>query len=160
MMPTVYTPSDWFWQVGADTSRYWSSAAGGWVGSVPDDAGLTRIASAADLDDVLRAAGLSGPSGAPIPDEISDRQWAQQARIAGKISQAEALDFVRTGAIPSPLAATIATLPSQQMRDDATLIICGATIFQRSHPLTPVLLAAMGMSSAEGDAFWRAAANL
>lgn len=55
---------DWFWIVGGDESRAWSSAAGTYVSEYPADR-LTRIASEEDLSDVLRPYGLSGPHVSP-----------------------------------------------------------------------------------------------
>lgn len=60
-MPRFYDARDWHWIVGGDESRYWSSAAGAYVPSLPDDAGVTRIASEEELTDVLRPYGLRGP---------------------------------------------------------------------------------------------------
>ena len=57
-----YNPLAWFWIVGDDESRFWSSAAGAYVETLPEGAGYTRIASEAELDDVLAAYGLSGPT--------------------------------------------------------------------------------------------------
>lgn len=57
-----YNPFDWYWIVGGDESRLWSSAAGAWVDEMPDGAGVTRIASEAELDEVLAAYGLLGPT--------------------------------------------------------------------------------------------------
>jgi hypothetical protein len=57
----LYTPHNWFWIVGGDETRYWSSVVGAYVTDLPEGAGLTRIASEAELSDVLRAHGLQGP---------------------------------------------------------------------------------------------------
>lgn len=55
-----FTPFDWFWVVGGDASRAWSSAASSYVTSW--DAGkVTRIANEQELLEVLRAYGLRGP---------------------------------------------------------------------------------------------------
>lgn len=56
-----YTPADWYWIIGGDESRYWSSAAGAYIDELPEDAGVTRIASEAELNDVLAVYGLPGP---------------------------------------------------------------------------------------------------
>lgn len=52
-MRVVFNPADWFWAVGADPSRAWSSAAKAYVSEWPEDR-VTRIASEAELRDVLR----------------------------------------------------------------------------------------------------------
>lgn len=93
----------------------------------------------------------------PVPD-ISDRQFAHQLRDQGIISQAEALAFVKQGAVPVALETLIAALPTQAERDDAELLICGATTFQYAHPLTASLAAGFGWDVAQTIAFFRAAA--
>ena len=65
---TDYDPQDWFWIVGGDMSRAWSSAIGAYVASYPEDR-VTRIASEAELSDVLRAYGLTVP--APVEADYS-----------------------------------------------------------------------------------------
>jgi hypothetical protein len=57
---TFFNIKDWFWVVGGDTSKAWSSAASAYVTEYPTDK-LTRIASEAELSDVLRVYGLRGP---------------------------------------------------------------------------------------------------
>lgn len=56
-----FNPHNWFWIIGGDESRFWSSAAGAYVEVLPEDAGVTRIASEAELNDVLAVYGLPGP---------------------------------------------------------------------------------------------------
>jgi len=55
-----YNPFDWFWIVGGDERRAWSSAAGAYVETF-DESSATRIVSEAELSDVLRPYGLQGP---------------------------------------------------------------------------------------------------
>lgn len=66
---TDYTPHNWHWIVGGDETRAWSSAAGGYVETWPTDA-VTRIASEAELTDVLRPYGLMLP--APTSQDYAD----------------------------------------------------------------------------------------
>lgn len=54
--------SRWFWIVASDETRFWSSADGSYVETVPAGAGVTRIASESELDEVLAAYGLLGPT--------------------------------------------------------------------------------------------------
>lgn len=51
---------DWFWIVGGDASRAWSSRESRYVAGWPVDR-LTRIASEAELSEVLLTRGLRGP---------------------------------------------------------------------------------------------------
>lgn len=71
-------PYNWFWIVGGDTSRgAWSSAARAYVRDWPPEA-VTRIASEAELSDVLRGYGLRGPivDAADVDAELVRRQCA------------------------------------------------------------------------------------
>lgn len=56
---TEYNPFNWFWIVGDDETRAYSSAAGGYVdvAQAPEDR-ITRIASMDELIEVLRAANV------------------------------------------------------------------------------------------------------
>jgi hypothetical protein len=81
-MSNDFTPLDWFWVVGDDGSRFWSSASGGYVGALPNGAGVTRIANEAELTEVLVAYGLPGP----IPARRRVDKWviAERIEAAGK----------------------------------------------------------------------------
>jgi hypothetical protein len=70
-----YDPKNWFWIVGGDTTRAWSSAAGAYVAQY-DPERLTSIVSEAELSDVLRRYGLQIP--APT---LADYKGALQAHI-------------------------------------------------------------------------------
>ena len=58
--PTPFNPFEWFWVIGGDTSRVWSSAAGAYVTEWPDDR-VTRITTEDALCGVLRTYGLPCP---------------------------------------------------------------------------------------------------
>lgn len=55
-----FEPHKWFWIVGGDESQAWNSEEGGWVASWDADR-LSRIASLAELDEVLRQHRLTSP---------------------------------------------------------------------------------------------------
>lgn len=55
-----YTPAAWFWIVGGDETRAWSSAAGAYV-QTWDGERTTRIDTEQNLTGVLRRYGLRGP---------------------------------------------------------------------------------------------------
>ncbi len=95
----------------------------------------------------------------PVPETISDRQFFQQLAIAGVISQEEALAAVKTGDIPAALSGFIAAL-DDAARFNAEMLLSGATIFARNHPLTDAIAAAQGMKPEQVDDFFRAAAAL
>lgn len=79
-----YHPVTRFWHVGADTSRYWSSAEAVYVGSGPDGAGLTRVTTEEELSGVLAEYGLPGP--------ISVRRRVEKWLIAERIEAAGKCD--------------------------------------------------------------------
>lgn len=56
----IYDPRNWFWIVGEDESRAWSSAVGAYAEAWPADR-VTRIASETELRDVLKPIGLPSP---------------------------------------------------------------------------------------------------
>ena len=55
-----FNPTNWFWIVGGDESKAWSSAAGAYVADYQADA-VTRILNEDELSDVLRRYGLTLP---------------------------------------------------------------------------------------------------
>lgn len=94
-----------------------------------------------------------------VPASISDRQFFQQLAIEERISTEEALAAVKTGAIPAPLQVFVDELPPEQ-RFNAEMLLSGATVFERAHPLTAAIGAAQGMTAGEIDNFFREAAAL
>lgn len=94
----------------------------------------------------------------PVPVSISDRQFFQQLAIEGVITEAEAL-AANAAMIPASLLAIIESLPDEQ-QFPAKMIVSGATVFERNHPLTEAIGAAQGMNGAQIDAFFRSAAAL
>ena len=98
------------------------------------------------------------PPPPPVPQTISDRQFFQQLAIAGVISEDEALAS-NAAVIPAPLLVLIEQLPSDQ-QFAAKMLVSGATVFERNHPMTTAIGAAYGWGSAEIDAFFVASAEL
>jgi hypothetical protein len=127
------------------------------TGEITGRENLTAQQNAA-LDAVIAA---HDPTKQPIvvPQQISDRQFFQQLAMQGIIGQADALAAVKTGAIPADLQALINQLPADQ-QFGATMLISGATVFERNHPLTIGIGTAYGWSSAQIDALFIAAAAL
>jgi hypothetical protein len=109
-------------------------------------------------DDQLNAAIAALPV-SPVPALISDRQFFQQLAVQGVITQDEALAAVKTGSIPAALQTLINGLPADQ-QFAATMLIAGATAFERYHPLTTAIGQAYGWSADQIDALFRAAAVL
>jgi hypothetical protein len=57
----AFDPANWFWIIGDDESKAWSSAAGAYA-TEWDETRLTRIASKEELSNVLRPYGLTLPA--------------------------------------------------------------------------------------------------
>lgn len=109
IFPQQYDPLDWFWIVGSDYARAWSSAAGTYVHAWPLDR-VTRIPTETALRDVLKPYGLPSPIvtaddyAAAIDDHIDavarSRQYRDADRLASYVNStntawsAEARAFV------------------------------------------------------------------
>lgn len=90
---------------------------------------------------------------------ISDRQFFQQLAIDGVISEEEAEAAVASGAIPTAMLALIDEL-SQAQRFGARMMLKGATVFQRHHPLIETIGALYGWADEQIDGLFRNAAAL
>lgn len=132
-------PQDWHWIVDGDESRYWSSAAGAYVDTLPEDAGVTRIASADELTDVLAVYGLPGPI-ERVPNAVSARQFKLQLLAASLLEQVDAFVASQGAAV--------------QIAFD------NSGSFVRSEPMMASGFAAMGFSEEQIDAFFVAASIL
>lgn len=91
---------------------------------------------------------------------ISDRQFVHALKLATVITHAEAMAFVQIGAIPEALQTAIDAIENQAARESAELIVAGATVFERNHPVTASLGAALGWTSEQVDDLWRTASEL
>ncbi len=96
---------------------------------------------------------------APVPSQISDRQFFQQLAISGTITQSEALAAVKVGTIPASLQAIIDAMPADR-QFNAEMLVVGATVFARAHPMTVAIGTAVGMTAGQVDDFFRAAVAL
>lgn len=94
----------------------------------------------------------------PVPSSISDRQFFQQLAVVDIITEEQAM-AANAAVIPPPLLALIEQMPEEQ-QFSAKMIVSGATMFERSHPMTVAIGTAYGMSSEQIDEFFRAAAAL
>lgn len=108
------------------------------------------------LDAVIAA---HDPTKQPPPSVTSDRQFFQQLAVQGTITQDEAIAAVATGTLPASMVALVNSLPLDQ-QFSANMLLKGATSFERSHPMVPVLGQLYGWNAAQLDALWTAAALL
>ena len=109
-------------------------------------------------DDAELLAFLAGPFATVA--SISDRQFFQQLAVMEIITTAEALAAVRTGDIPAVLQGYVDAIDDDGQRFAAEMLLSGATVFERNHPLTEAIGAGQGMSAAQVDEFFAAAAAL
>ena len=100
------------------------------------------------------------PEPVPVPSTISDRQFFQQAAVSQIITQAEALAAVQTGTIPPVLQTVVDGITDSDQKFAATMLLSGATVFERNHPFTHAVGTALGWTSEQIDGFFMAAAAL
>jgi hypothetical protein len=164
------------------TDKIWARVADGAVAElIPLDAGLVPGKDIFTPDIAETLVDVTGVSPAPqpgwsydghvfaapaatapvaiVPASISRRQFFQQLAVQGTITEPEALAAVQTGAIPSEMQPLVAGLP-QAEQFGATMLIAGASSFDRDNPLTMAMGQAYGWSSGQIDALWVAAAAL
>lgn len=127
--------------------------------TVPDDMSNRHRRAIAEWEAVGNAIPVYVEPPAPVPEEISDRQFFQQLAILGLVTQEEALAAVMTGTLPAAMENFIAALPEEE-RFPARMLLSGATGFRRSHPLTTEFGAMQGMDAADIDNLWRQASQL
>lgn len=100
---------------------------------------------------------LPEPPAPPI-HTISDRQFFQQLALEGIITEDQALAS-NAAVIPPPLLAIIDAMPVEQ-QFAAKMLVSGATVYERNHPMTAAIGAAYGWGDAQIDDFFRAASTL
>lgn len=134
-----YNPFDWFWIVGGDESRYWSSASGAYVNTLPDGGTATQIASEGELTDVLAVYDLPGPI-VRVPISVSARQFKLQLLASSLLDQVEAF------------------IVSQGQAVQIAYENSGS--FVRTEPMMQSGFTALGFTDEQIDAFFMAAADL
>lgn len=95
-----------------------------------------------------------------VPAEISDRQFFQALALSEIITNEEALLAVKVGEIPAALSAIVNSITDPVERFSAEMLLSGATIFRRDHPLTAAVGTAQGISSSQIDDFFIMAGQL
>lgn len=151
-----YSPSDWHWIVGSDESRFWSSAAEGYVQMLPPEAGVTHIASEAELTDVLRGYGLPGP--APSAEDVNterDRRISLPAAVTLSGIGAITIDMTAQSRANITGLATLAVI--QQAAGVAGPIVTFRDAGNIDHELTAAQVIEMGVQAAQAvDAVYKA----
>lgn len=91
---------------------------------------------------------------------ISRRQFFQQAAVEGLITQDEAVFAVSTGAIPAVLQTIVSDLEDAQQQFAVKMLLSGATVFERTHPLTVAIADSFGWTDAKVNQFFTQASGL
>lgn len=150
-----------------ETVMLWSDDERAAIGVYPivDDAipeGKIATGSALENDNgvVRRRWTLEDAPPPPVPGSISDRQFAEQLAIDDLITIQEGLDWVSAGIVPAQLQAIVDAIEDADMNRSANFLLRGATIFERHHPMTEFLGAALGKAGDDLDAIWRNGALL
>jgi hypothetical protein len=138
-----YTPENWFWIVNNDESRFWSSATGSYVQTLPESAGVTKIAAEADLAHVLAVYALPGPIEL-VPERVSPAQ----AEIA--------LHRHDDGVLLGQVNALIDAYPYEPVR----IWWRKATYIARDHPYLAALAIELGLSEQAVDGLFIAAGKI
>jgi hypothetical protein len=93
----------------------------------------------------------------PVPD-ISDRQFFHVLARKGMITQQEALDAVKTGAIPAVFEQFMGHFGASEF--DVRMLLSGAVTFERNHSLTNAFGSFLGLSPIDLDNLFREASAL
>lgn len=95
-----------------------------------------------------------------VPDSISDRQFAHALALSGLLTETEALAWVKVGEVPAALQSVVDAIPDNDTRFSANMLLGGATVFERNHPMVGVLASGLAMSPEQIDEIWRLGASL
>lgn len=143
MLDRPHDPFDWYWVVGGDKSRFWSSKAAAYVNDLPEDAGITHILSEDELAEVLAVYGLLGPVEL-VPERVSPAQ----AEIA--------LYQYDSGVLLNRVNALIEAYPYEPVR----IWWRKATYISRGHPYLWALSIELGLADEMVDTLFLTAAKL
>jgi hypothetical protein len=102
---------------------------------------------------------MTSPTKAVI-HAITNVQFFQQLATIDAITHAEALAAVGRGAIPGALQRVVDAIEDPEQRFVASMLLTGAAVFVRNRPLTDAIGASLGMTAAQMDELFIAAAAL
>jgi hypothetical protein len=91
---------------------------------------------------------------------ISNVQFFQQLATIEAITRAEALAAVGRGAIPAALQRVVDAIADPAEQFAANMLLTGTATFRRDQPLTNAIGASLGMTAAQIDDLFVAAAAL
>ena len=117
------------------------------------------VAVADPLERFATSEGGEAPAN-PVPASVSDRQFAQALAEVGDLDWPAATDWAATGTIPEAILLILAAIEDELTRNRAAMFLRSATVYERHHPMTEVLLQMMGKTADQADDLWRLAATL
>ena len=101
-----------------------------------------------------------GPEPEPVPESVTDYQFAWQASAEGIITRDEALAWTARGEVPATLQAAVnRAVPDPDERFGVQMLLVGAKTYQRQNSLVPLLGAVFNKDAAGLDQFWRDASK-
>jgi len=109
-----------------------------------------------DYDGCMLVEWLMDEPPPPVPATITRRQCALQLLTIGMITGPEAVEMTRSGLPPASVQAAFDQMPEPNRT--MVLIDFAAANYYRASPLIPSLVASAGMTEADVDAFFIAAA--
>lgn len=96
----------------------------------------------------------------PVPNSISRRQFFQQLAVLNIITKQEAISSLQGGSIPTPIQTIIDTLPTEDDKFNAQMLIIGAQTFEINHPLSEIVRQSLQWTVEQRDEFWVNASKL
>lgn len=139
---------EWFWVIGSDKSRYWSSAARDYVNKIPDDAIVTYVNSEAQLFDILRD---QWPDGLPLSEKrknaealVIEHADAYGSRLTAgypshereswtaKIAEARAIEAGEANPTKFPIIATECLFTGNSHAETAASVLAKALPFSKA----------------------------
>jgi len=94
-----------------------------------------------------------------VPRSVTRRQYYMQGVAQGWFTQAQALALIQLGTLPPSVVSFVNSLPANQ-QFAANMYLVGEQIYYRNNPLLISMTAAGGITSAQMDAFFKAASLL
>ncbi len=94
---------------------------------------------------------------APVPSEISRRQFFQELANRELITKEEALAAITSGTLPAEFEPLVAAILDEGIEWQARMALCGATTFERANWFVDYFAAMKGFSAAYMDDLWREA---
>jgi hypothetical protein len=108
--------------------------------------------------DIVNQAVAELTTTAIVPESVTRRQFAKQARIAGLITAEESVAMIATATMPAMITALVSQLPEAAQTDAREDF--AAAVYLRSDPTMQVFLQLAGFTTAQADAFFIAAKAL